>query len=107
VGYDGIVPTVRLKALGDGIDDFEYLAIIERLGTRPAAEKIVHRLADSCFHWEKDPAAYDRARAELARTIVEATAKGPLPAKAALATPLAGRAAESPPWATEDLRAGK
>ena len=103
VGYDGIVPTVRLKALRDGIDDFEYLAIIERLGKRPAAEKIVHRLADSWFHWEKDPAAYDRARAELARTIMEATAKSPLPAKAALATPLAGHSAESPPWATKGL----
>ena len=52
-----------------------HLAILERLGKRPAAEKIVHRLAESWFRWEKDPAAYDRARAELAQMIVEAAAK--------------------------------
>ncbi len=81
VGYEGIVPTVRLKALRDGIDDFEYLAILERLGKRPAAEKIVGRLAESWFHWEKDPDAYDLARAELARMIMEAGAKSPAPAR--------------------------
>ena len=81
VGYEGIVPTVRLKALRDGIDDFEYLAIIERLGKRQAAEKVVRRLVESWFHWEKDSAAYDRARAELAQTIMEATAKSSVPTR--------------------------
>ena len=81
VGYEGIVPTVRLKALRDGIDDFEYLSIIERLGKRQAAEKIVGRLVESWFRWEKDPAAYDQARAELARMIVEATANSSVPTR--------------------------
>jgi hypothetical protein len=66
VGYDGIVPTVRLKALRDGIQDYEYLAMLERAGKADEADKIVRPLAESWFAWEKNPAAYQAARAKLA-----------------------------------------
>ncbi len=56
VGYDGIVPTIRLKALRDSIEDYEYLAILQRLGKSAEADKIVAPLAESFFKWEKDPA---------------------------------------------------
>jgi hypothetical protein len=66
VGYDGIVPTIRLKALRDAIEDYEYLAILGRLGKSAEADKIVHRLTGSWFQWDKDPAVYEKARTELA-----------------------------------------
>ncbi len=69
VGYDGIVPTIRLKALRDAIEDYEYLAILGRLGKSAEANKIVRRLTESWFQWDKDPAAYEKARAELAALI--------------------------------------
>jgi len=69
VGYDGIVATVRLKALRDGIQDYEYLALLERAGKADEAEKIVRPLAESWFVWEKDPAAYRAAKAKLAALI--------------------------------------
>ncbi len=71
-GYDGIVPTVRLKALRDAIQDYEYLAILQRLGKASQADQIARRLVESWFQWEKDPAAYETARAELAALIVAA-----------------------------------
>jgi hypothetical protein len=37
-GYDGIVPTIRLKALRDAIEDYDYLAILEHLGKAAEAE---------------------------------------------------------------------
>ena len=70
VGYDGIVPTIRLKALRDAIEDYEYLEMLNRLGESAEADKIVHRLTESWFQWNKDPAAYEEARAELAALIV-------------------------------------
>jgi hypothetical protein len=70
VGYEGIAPSLRLKALRDSVEDYEYLAILERQGRAAEAEKIVLPLAGSWYQWEKDPAAYDRARARLARLIV-------------------------------------
>ena len=72
VGYDGIVPTIRLKALRDAIEDYEYLAMLSRLGKSAEADKIVRRLTESWFQWDKDPAAYEKARAELAALIVAA-----------------------------------
>ena len=72
VGYDGIVPSIRLCALRDAVEDYEYLAILERLGQAEEAQKVVLPLAGSWFRWEKDPAAYARARAKLAEMIVAA-----------------------------------
>ena len=72
VGFDGIVPSIRLKALRDGIQDYEYLAICERLGLADEADKIVAPLIDSWFKWNPDPFAYDAARAKLAALIVKA-----------------------------------
>src|SRR5579862_340168 len=69
VGTDGIVPTIRLKALRDSIQDYEYMAILDRLGKSAEAEKIVRPLAGSFFEWEKNPAAYETARAQLAALI--------------------------------------
>ncbi len=69
LGLDGVVPTIRLKALRDGIEDYEYLALLERIGKRAEAEKIVRGLAESFFKWNPDPAAYEKARVQLARLI--------------------------------------
>jgi hypothetical protein len=72
VGYDGIVPTIRLKALRDAIEDYEYLAILQRLGKAAEAQKVVRSLTQTFFQWEKDPVAYEQARARLAAMIVAA-----------------------------------
>ncbi len=70
VGYDGIASSLRLKALRDGIEDYEYLAILERAGRGEDAEKIIIPLAGSWFQWEADPAAYEAARVKLAELIL-------------------------------------
>lgn len=67
VGYDGIVESLRVKALRDSIEDYEYLAQLEAAGKRAQAEEVVRPLAGSWFEWEKDPAAYEKARIALAR----------------------------------------
>jgi hypothetical protein len=72
VGYDGVVPTIRLKALRDAIQDYEYLALLQRLGKAAAAQQVVRSLTPTFFQWEKDPLAYEQARARLAAMIVAA-----------------------------------
>jgi len=72
VGYDGIVPSLRLKALRNGIQDYEYLSILQRLGLAEEGRKIVLPLANSWFQWNENPAAYEKARMDLAAIIVSA-----------------------------------
>lgn len=70
VGYDGIAPSMRLKALRDSIQDYEYMSILERAGKAADAQKVVLPLAESWYKWDKNPQAYDKARADLARLIL-------------------------------------
>ncbi|MGC8643342.1 MAG: DUF4091 domain-containing protein [Isosphaeraceae bacterium] len=72
VGYDGIVPSLRLKALRDSIEDYEYLCIMDRLGQRETALKEVLPLAGSWTRWTDDPAAFAQARKRLAEAIEHA-----------------------------------
>ncbi len=99
VGYDGIVSSLRLKALRDSIEDYEYLAILERLGKAAEAEKIVLPVAQSWFGWEKDPAAYKEARVKLADMIV-ATQKAPSAKTVQVTSPL--RAHPTNPYYFQD-----
>ncbi len=70
VGYDGIASSLRLKALRDAIEDYEYLAILDRQGQGEQAREIVLPLATGWFDWQRDPAAYETARRRLAELIL-------------------------------------
>lgn len=69
VGYDGIVPSLRLKALRDAIEDYEYLAILQRAGQADAADRLIAPVAESWFAWDKSPVSYERVRTQLAELI--------------------------------------
>lgn len=79
VGFEGVVPSLRLKALRDGIEDYEYLAILDRLGRSAEAEKIVIELAPSWFQWNPDAGAWESARRKLADLILQAQKTSPSP----------------------------
>jgi len=70
IGYDGIASSLRLKAIRDSIEDYEYLAILERAGLADAAQEAILPLAESWRQWEPDAAKYEEARAKLAAMIV-------------------------------------
>jgi len=66
IGYDGPVASMRLKALRDGLEDYEYLVLAGDAGAAKAAE-----VAKSWTQWETDPAKLAAAREELAKIILE------------------------------------
>lgn len=76
IGYEGIAPSLRLKALRDSFQDYEYLEILDRAGLRDEAMKIVLEVAESWTKWDPNPAAYEAARARLAELIVKRAAEG-------------------------------
>lgn len=65
-GLEGPVPSMRLKALRDGFQDYEYLILAGEAGAAKAAS-----LARSWVQWESDPAKLESAREDLARLILE------------------------------------
>jgi hypothetical protein len=75
VGFDGVVPSMRLKALRDGLEDFDYLALLESRGLRDKALEIVMPVAGSWYEWAKDAGPYLAARERLAAMIVEGKRK--------------------------------
>jgi len=64
-GIDGPVPTMRLKALRDGMEDYEYLVLAGEAGLEKAKA-----IAASWTQWEADPAKLLAAREELAKIIL-------------------------------------
>lgn len=69
----GIVPTIRLTALRDAVEDYDYPALLAGMGMAAEADTVVKPLAESFVHWERDPAAYEQARAALAALILRAS----------------------------------
>jgi hypothetical protein len=65
IGVDGPVVSMRLKALRDGLEDYEYLAL-----AGPAGDALAAKIAPSWTQWEKDPAKLAAAREALAQIIL-------------------------------------
>ena len=63
---DGPVSSIRLENIRDGIEDYDYLALLADTQGREAAEKAVGRLVKSMTEFSRDPAALEAVRAELA-----------------------------------------
>lgn len=68
-GVSGIVPSMRLKWLREGVEDYEYVAILKRLGGTNRALEISRSIGRDWRHWTKDPKAVATARQQLAQEI--------------------------------------
>jgi hypothetical protein len=64
-GIEGPVPSMRLKALRDGLEDYEYLLLAGDAGLEKAAS-----MASSWATWETQPWKLSAAREELAQIIL-------------------------------------
>jgi len=74
VGFDGLVPSMRLKALRDAVEDYDYLYLLEKAGRAEEAERLVAPLVPDWFSWQTSPEAYEQIRHKLAaRLIADAT----------------------------------
>jgi Glycoside hydrolase 123, catalytic domain/Glycoside hydrolase 123 N-terminal domain len=71
VGIPGPVPSLRLKALRDGLEDYAYFALLANLGEREFLDKEIAKIATSWWKWDEDPDHLYQARAVLAKRILE------------------------------------
>jgi hypothetical protein len=62
-------PGIRLKAIRDGIQDYEYAQILKNLGQVPLVNSIVLPIATSWSNWSQDPNALEGARLQLGQQL--------------------------------------
>ena len=62
-------PGIRLKAIRDGIQDYEYAQILKNLGQVPTLNSVVLPIATSWTNWTHDPNALENARQQLGQLL--------------------------------------
>lgn len=68
---DGPVASIRLKNLRDGLEDYEYFALLDNLGARDVVDEIVRQAVPTWGTWNQDPMALPQLRERLAEEIVK------------------------------------
>ncbi len=74
-GIRGPAPSLRLKLIREAMEDYEYMALAEKLVGREKVDRVVSSRARSFTDWDRDPDAYLRGRTELAN-LVERAGRG-------------------------------
>jgi hypothetical protein len=70
-GMNGPVGSIRLKNLRDGMEDYEYFVLLEKLVGREAVTEIVSRVAPDWWATAEDPDAILSAREIIANEILK------------------------------------
>jgi hypothetical protein len=69
IGSTESAPGIRLKAIRDGIQDYEYAQILISLGQSAFTNSVVQPIATSWTNWTHDPNALEAARQQLGRQL--------------------------------------
>ena len=69
VGIEGTVPSMRLKWIREGVEDYEYIEILKRWGDEDWAMSVVREVATDLGHWNQDPSILNAARQKLGAKI--------------------------------------
>ncbi len=76
VGVPGVVASMRLKWLRDGVEDYDYAEILKGLGKADLAMQIARSVGPDWTPWTRDPKAVDAARQMLGEAIDHLMSRG-------------------------------
>ncbi len=68
-GFDGVAPSMRLKWLRDGVDDYDYIQLLKQAGYGDWALQIARCIGPDWTHWTRDPSALEMARSKLGQRL--------------------------------------
>lgn len=69
------IESIRLKLIREGMEDYEYLALLARLSGRKAADQFADRIVRNSYRWESRPEVFLQVRKELGESLDRAAAK--------------------------------
>ena len=69
VGVNGVVASMRMKWLRDGVEDYDYVQILKQLGKTDLAMQVSRSVGPDWTNWTRDPGAVEAARKQLGDTI--------------------------------------
>ncbi|MCI0362528.1 MAG: DUF4091 domain-containing protein, partial [Phycisphaerales bacterium] len=72
VGVPGVVGSMRMKWLRDGVEDYDYLEILKKLGKEDVAKQIAKSVGPDWVNWTRDHAALESARVKAGEAIDQA-----------------------------------
>ena len=62
VGLEGLIPSMRLKWIRDGVDDYDYIQLLKQRGKEGIAMEIVRGVARGFQDWNRDPGQLEVSR---------------------------------------------
>lgn len=77
VGVKGVVASMRMKWLRDGVQDYDYVEILKELGKPDLAMQIARSVGADWTSWTRDAGAIEAARQKIGETIDALTASSP------------------------------
>jgi len=69
VGLSFVVPSMRLKLIRDGVDDFDYIAMLKDLGQGSFVNTVLSSIVPDWHNWTKSTATLQSARIELGQEL--------------------------------------
>jgi hypothetical protein len=66
------IESIRMKLIREGLEDYEYLVLLQRLGGGAEADRLAAKLVRTTYDWERNPAVLMAIRTELAERIEKA-----------------------------------
>jgi hypothetical protein len=86
VGVQGVVASMRLKWLRDGVEDYDYIQILKNLGKSELAMKVARSVGPDWTNWTRDPGVLESARQQLGQAIEQAMSSKDSPSSSSLSS---------------------
>lgn len=69
------IESIRLKLIREGMEDYEYLALLAKLNGRQSADRYADRIVKEPYLWESRPEVFLKVRQEMGESLDRATVR--------------------------------
>ncbi len=63
------IESIRLKLIREGMEDYEYLALLAKLGGAKSADEYADRIVKKPYRWESQPETFLKVRQDVGETL--------------------------------------